>query len=56
MSNRPPNYPVIVTHLDDGNGYTACSGHPMPLKVEPQHAHVPRYLCIACARYEVRGD
>ena len=47
--SRPPSYPVIVTHLDDGTGHTVCTGDDMPLETTPQYHNTPRYLCVACA-------
>jgi len=46
---RPPNYPVIVVHLDDGHGNVACTGDPMPARPAEQHDRVPRYSCPGCA-------
>ena len=45
---RPPSYPVIVVHLDDGTGRTICSDERMSLPTPPQYDNVPRYFCIAC--------
>ncbi len=49
--SRAPSTPVIVTHLadDQHSGWTACGGE-MPLEVPSTYAHVPRYLCQACAQ------
>ena len=48
--SKSPNYPVIVVHLDDGNGLTICSRKPMPDPSAPIHADVPRYFCQGCAQ------
>ena len=42
---------MIVIHLDDGDGLTACSGNPMPDEVAPAYDKVDRYFCRACALY-----
>ncbi len=48
--SRPPNYPVIVVHLDDGTGHTVCTGDDMPLETMFQWNSTLRYLCVACRR------
>ena len=54
--NRPPSFPVIVVHLDDGTGHTVCNGDDMPLATTPRYQHTPRYFCVACQRFGVTGD
>jgi hypothetical protein len=52
----PPNYPVIVVHIEDGNGLTACTGQPMPGPAGDVYRNVPRYFCQACAKVMWRVD
>jgi hypothetical protein len=44
---KPPNYPVIVVHLEDG-GRTACTGDELPDPPSVVFQNVPRYLCPGC--------
>jgi hypothetical protein len=37
---------VIVQHLDDGNGRSACTGNPLPRVVG--YDDTPRWACTGC--------
>ncbi len=52
----PPNFPVIVVHLDDGTGHTICTGSDMPSETNPQYQSTPRYFCVACQRSDITED
>ena len=54
QQTKPPNYPVIVTHLVEGHSeflpITVCTGDPAPDPIPEAYQNVPRYLCVACAQ------